>query len=83
MIVLAQRVTRLTASGEAEASGLYGLLEPVLVHTLKRHSQHDLTDAKRILETPKPANQRHRGVQRDNEHRDRHVDEDGMAAQSA
>ena len=75
--------TRLTASGEAEATGPYKLLAPILVRTLKRHSQDDLTNAKRILETPKPANRRHRGVQRDNEHRDRHVDEDGMAAQSA
>jgi carbon monoxide dehydrogenase subunit G len=75
--------TRLTASGEAEATGLYKLLAPILVRTLKRHSQDDLTNIKRILEASIPANQRHRGVQRDNEHRDRHVDEDDMAAQSA
>ena len=42
--------TRLTASGEAEATGLYRLLAPVLVRTLKRHSQEDLANVKRILE---------------------------------
>jgi carbon monoxide dehydrogenase subunit G len=42
--------TRLTASGEAEVTGLYRLLAPILVRTLKRHSQDDLTNVKRILE---------------------------------
>jgi carbon monoxide dehydrogenase subunit G len=42
--------TRLTASGEAEATGLYKLLAPVLVRTLKRHSQDDLANLRRILE---------------------------------
>jgi carbon monoxide dehydrogenase subunit G len=49
--------TRLTASGEAEATGLYKLLAPMLVHTLKRHSQDDLTNVKRILEASAAANQ--------------------------
>ena len=44
--------TRLTASGEAEATGLYRLLSPVLVRILERHSQDDLTNVKRILEAP-------------------------------
>lgn len=44
--------TRLTASGEAEATGLYKLLAPVLVRILERHSQDDLTNVKRILEAP-------------------------------
>ena len=44
--------TRLTASGEAEVTGLYRLLAPVLVRTLERHSQDDLTNVKRILEAP-------------------------------
>jgi carbon monoxide dehydrogenase subunit G len=42
--------TRLTASGEAEATGLYRLLAPILVRTLKRHSEDDLANLKRILE---------------------------------
>jgi carbon monoxide dehydrogenase subunit G len=42
--------TRLTASGEAEATGLYTLVAPILVGTLKRHSQDDLANVKRILE---------------------------------
>jgi len=42
--------TRLTASGEAEARGLYRLLTPIIVPTLKRHSQDDLVNVKRILE---------------------------------
>ena len=42
--------TRLTASGEAQARGLYKLLGPVLVRTLERHSQDDLSNLKRILE---------------------------------
>ena len=42
--------TRLTASGEAEATGLSKLLAPILVRTLKRHSQDDLANVKRILE---------------------------------
>ena len=44
--------TRLTASGEAEARGLYKLLAPILVRTLKRHSEDDLARAKRLLEAP-------------------------------
>ena len=44
--------TRLTASGEAAATGLYRLLAPILVRTLKRHSQDDLANLKRILEAP-------------------------------
>ena len=44
--------TRLTASGEAQATGLYKLLAPVLLRTLERHSQDDLTRVKRILEAP-------------------------------
>ena len=44
--------TRLTASGEAQATGLYKLLAPVLVRILERHSQDDLTRVKRILEAP-------------------------------
>ena len=44
--------TRLTASGEAETTGLYRLLSPVLVRILERHSQDDLTNVKRILEAP-------------------------------
>jgi carbon monoxide dehydrogenase subunit G len=44
--------TRLTASGEAEATGLYRLLAPVLVRTLERHSRDDLANLKRILEAP-------------------------------
>jgi carbon monoxide dehydrogenase subunit G len=47
--------TRLTASGEAEATGRYKLLAPILVRTLKRHSQDDLARVKRILEAPVPA----------------------------
>ena len=42
--------TRLTASGEAAATGLYRLLSPILVRTLERHSQADLANLKRILE---------------------------------
>jgi carbon monoxide dehydrogenase subunit G len=42
--------TRLTASGEAEATGLYKLLAPLLVRILKRHSQDDLANVKRILD---------------------------------
>ena len=48
--------TRLTASGEAEATGPYKLLAPVLVSTVKRHSQNDLANLKRILEAPAAAN---------------------------
>jgi carbon monoxide dehydrogenase subunit G len=48
--------TRLTASGEAEATGPYRLLAPILVRTLKRHSQDDLANVKRILEASPPAN---------------------------
>jgi ligand-binding SRPBCC domain-containing protein len=42
--------TRLTASGEAETAGLYKLLAPILLRTLKRHSQEDLANLKRLLE---------------------------------
>jgi carbon monoxide dehydrogenase subunit G len=42
--------TRLTASGEAEVTGLYRLVAPLLVRTLERHSQDDLASLKRILE---------------------------------
>jgi carbon monoxide dehydrogenase subunit G len=48
----AEAGTRLTASGEAAATGLYRLLAPVLVRTLERHSQDDLANVKRILEAP-------------------------------
>jgi carbon monoxide dehydrogenase subunit G len=44
--------TRLTASGEAEATGLSRLLTPVIIPILKRHSQDDLVNVKRILEGP-------------------------------
>ena len=49
--------TRLTASGEAEATGLYKLLAPILVRIVKRHSQDDLANVKRILEASTPANE--------------------------
>jgi carbon monoxide dehydrogenase subunit G len=42
--------TRLTASGEAEVTGLFRLLAPLLIRTVERHSQDDLANAKRILE---------------------------------
>jgi carbon monoxide dehydrogenase subunit G len=48
--------TRLTASGEAEAAGLYKLLAPILVHIVKRHSEDDLANLKRILEASVAAN---------------------------
>jgi hypothetical protein len=48
--------TRLTASGEAEVTGLYKLLTPVLVRTLERHSQDDLVNLKRLLEAAVEAN---------------------------
>jgi carbon monoxide dehydrogenase subunit G len=48
--------TRLTASGDAAATGLYKLLAPILVRTLKRHSQDDLENVKRILEASVAAN---------------------------
>ena len=48
--------TRLTASGEAEATGPYRLLAPILVRTLERHSQDDLANVKRILEASVAAN---------------------------
>ena len=48
--------TRLTASGEADATGPYKLLAPILVRTLKRHSQDDLANVKRILEASAAAN---------------------------
>jgi carbon monoxide dehydrogenase subunit G len=48
--------TRLTASGEAEVTGLYKLLARILVRTLKRHSQDDLANVKRILEASAAAN---------------------------
>ena len=52
----AEAGTRLTASGEAEATGLFKLLAPIVVRTLKRHSQDDLNNLKRILEASVPAN---------------------------
>jgi carbon monoxide dehydrogenase subunit G len=48
--------TRLTASGEAEATGLYKLVAPVLVRIVKRHSEDDLANVKRILEPSVAAN---------------------------
>lgn len=48
--------TRLTASGEARARGLSKLLAPILVRIVKRHSQDDLANAKRILEASAAAN---------------------------
>jgi carbon monoxide dehydrogenase subunit G len=47
--------TRLTASGEAEATGLYKLLAPILVRIVKRHSEDDLANLKRILEASRAA----------------------------
>jgi carbon monoxide dehydrogenase subunit G len=52
----AEAGTRLTASGEVDAVGLYKLLAPILVRTLKRHSEDDLANLKRILEASIPAN---------------------------
>jgi carbon monoxide dehydrogenase subunit G len=48
--------TRLTVSGEADAAGSYRLLAPILVRILKRHSQDDLANVKRILEASVAAN---------------------------
>lgn len=48
--------TRLTASGEAAATGLYRLLAPALVRILQKHSQDDLANLKRILEASVAAN---------------------------
>jgi carbon monoxide dehydrogenase subunit G len=48
--------TRLTASGEAEVTGLYKPLAPILVRILEKHSQDDLANVKRILEASVPAN---------------------------
>jgi len=48
--------TRLTASGEAETKGLYRLLAPILLRTLKRHSREDLANLKRLLEASVAAN---------------------------
>jgi carbon monoxide dehydrogenase subunit G len=51
--------TRLTVSGEARVTGPYKLLGPVLVRTLERHSQDDLSNLKRILEaSPGQSSQR-------------------------
>ena len=47
--------TQLTASGEVDAVGVYKLLAPILVRTLKRHSEDDLANLKRILEASIPA----------------------------
>jgi carbon monoxide dehydrogenase subunit G len=44
--------TRLTASGQAAATGVYKLLTPLLVRIVKRHSEDDLANLKRILEAP-------------------------------
>jgi len=49
--------TRLTASGEAEATGLYKLLAPILIRVLKRHSEDDLANVKRLLEASAAANE--------------------------
>ena len=51
----AEAGTRLTASGEVDAVGPYKLLAPILVRTLKRHSEDDLANLKRILEASIPA----------------------------
>jgi carbon monoxide dehydrogenase subunit G len=51
----AEAGTRLTASGEVDAVGLYRLLAPILVRTLKRHGEEDLANVKRILEASIPA----------------------------
>ena len=48
--------TRLTASGHAAATGLYRLLAPIIVRTVKRHSEADLGNVKRILEASVAAN---------------------------
>jgi carbon monoxide dehydrogenase subunit G len=48
--------TRLTASGEAEVRGLYRLLAPIIVRTVKKHSAADLANLKRILEASVTAN---------------------------
>ena len=48
--------TRLTASGEAEVAGLYRLLAPIIVRTVKKHSEADLANLKRILEASVAAN---------------------------
>jgi carbon monoxide dehydrogenase subunit G len=48
--------TRLTGSGEIDAVGLYKLLAPILIRTVKRHSEDDLANAKRILEASVAAN---------------------------
>jgi carbon monoxide dehydrogenase subunit G len=47
--------TRLTASGEADVTGLFRLLAPILVRTVERHSRDDLANLKRILEASLPA----------------------------
>jgi carbon monoxide dehydrogenase subunit G len=52
----AEAGTRLTASGEAEPTGLYKLLAPLLVRTVKRHSEADLANLKRLLEASVGAN---------------------------
>jgi carbon monoxide dehydrogenase subunit G len=48
--------TRLTASGEVELTGLSRLLAPILVRMVRRHSQADLANVKRILEASVAAN---------------------------
>lgn len=48
--------TRLTGSGEVDAVGPYKLLAPILVRTVKRHSEDDLANVKRILEASVAAN---------------------------
>ena len=42
--------TRLTASGEVAATGLSKLLAPILVRIIRKHSEADLANVKRILE---------------------------------
>jgi carbon monoxide dehydrogenase subunit G len=44
--------TRLTASGEAVVTGVARLLAPILVRTVRKHSEADLANLKRILEAP-------------------------------
>ena len=49
--------TRLTASGEAVVTGVARLLAPFLVRTVRKHSEADLANLKRILEAPVAARQ--------------------------
>jgi uncharacterized protein YndB with AHSA1/START domain len=49
--------TRLTASGGAVATGVFRLLAPILVRTVRKHSEADLANLKRILEASVAARQ--------------------------